>query len=109
MVWPMLNYRANPINDGITQMHKLLKSTVLGVGLLMGVTAAAYAQSVANLPPTSPATAPTATVPPVSTANITPDPGSNGKWKEEHYQATQSDNDPGRHPYTVPHFGPAPN
>jgi hypothetical protein len=90
-------------------MHSLVKSTVLGVGLLVGVTAAAYAQSVASLPPTSPATAPAAATPAVSTAKIYPDPGTNGTWKEEHHTAAQSDNDPGRHPYTAPHMGPAPN
>jgi hypothetical protein len=90
-------------------MHSLLKSTVLGLGLLAGLTATAYAQSVSTLPPTSPATASTAKTPPVSSANIVPNPGNNSQWKEEHYQAAKSDDAPGRHPYTVPHFGPAPN
>ena len=90
-------------------MHSLLKSTVLGAGLLVGVAATAYAQSVAVLPPTSPATAPAATKTPVSSAKIYPDPGSNSAWKEEHYKGAQSDNDPGQRPYTTPHFGPAPN
>jgi hypothetical protein len=90
-------------------MHSLVKSTVLSVGLLAGVTAAAYAQAVASLPPTSPATAQSAATPPLSTAKIVPDPGTNSAWKEEHHAATQSDNDPGRHPYTAPHMGPAPN
>jgi hypothetical protein len=94
---------------GESTMRSLLKSTVLGVGLLAGVAATAYAQSVANLPPASPAAAPAATTPPVSSAKIYPDPGSNGAWKEEHHKAAQSDNDPGQHPYTMPHFGPAPN
>jgi hypothetical protein len=91
-------------------MHSLLKSTVLCVGLLAGVSATAHAQSVSALPPTSPATAPTATKPPVvSSAKISPEPGGSSTWKEEHYQATDTDNDLGRHPYTVPHVGPAPN
>lgn len=91
-------------------MPNLLKSAVLGVGLLTGVVATAHAQSVAALPPTSSVPAPTVATPPaVSSAKIYPDPGSNGGWKEEHYQATDADNDPGRHPYTMPHFGPAPN
>jgi hypothetical protein len=91
-------------------MHSLLKSSVLGVGLLTGVIATAHAQSVANLPPTGPVQAPTVTAPPaVSSARISPDPGSNGGWKEEHYQATDADKNPGRHPYTMDHFGPAPN
>jgi len=91
-------------------MHSLLKLTVVGAGLLVGVAATAYAQSVAVLPPASPATAPAATTgPAVSSAKIYPDPGSNGAWKEEHYKGAQSDNAPGQHPYTMPHFGPAPN
>jgi hypothetical protein len=91
-------------------MHSLLKSTILGVGLIVGVGAAAHAQSVSALPPTNPAPVPTATTPPVvSTAKIYPNPGVNGEWKEEHHQATESDNDNGRHPYSVGHFGPPPN
>jgi hypothetical protein len=90
-------------------MHSLLKSTVLGLGLLMAVAASAYAQSVSALPPTSPETAPTAVTAPVSSAKTSPNPGNNSSWKEEHYTPTQSDNDPGRHPYTTPHFAPAPN
>jgi hypothetical protein len=78
--------------------------------LLAGVSATAHAQSVSALPPSSPATAPTATTPPVvSSAKIYPDPGGNSAWKEEHYQPTETDNDRGRHPYTTPHVGPAPN
>lgn len=87
-------------------MHNLLKSTVLGVGLLTGVIATAHAQSVSVLPPTSAATAPTATTPPVSSAKIYPNPGISTEWKVEHYKATETDNDVGRHPYTAPNFGP---
>ena len=91
-------------------MHNLLKSTVLGVGLLAGVSATAHAQSVATLPPTSPATAPTATTPPVvSSAKIYPNPGISSQWQEEHYKATESGDDVKQHPYTAPHVGPAPN
>lgn len=114
-------------------MHSLLKSTVLGVGLLAGVSATAHAQSVSTVPPTSPATAPTATTAPVvSSAKIYPNPGRNTEWIEEHHQATESakiypnpgrnsewveghsqatetDNDRGRHPYSGGHFGPPPN
>lgn len=91
-------------------MHNLLKSMVLGAGLLAGVSVAAYAQSVSTLPPTNPATAPAATTPPVgSSARIGPDPGSSGAWKVEHHDATEADDDPGRHPYSKGHFGPAPN
>jgi hypothetical protein len=90
-------------------MHRFIRSTVLGVGLLVGVSAIAHAQSVSALPPTSPETAPTATMPPVSSAKIIPSPGNNGEWKNEHYTAAPSDTDPGRHPYSTPRFGPAPN
>jgi type II secretory pathway pseudopilin PulG len=91
-------------------MRNLLKPMVLGVGLLVGVSATAYAQSVSNVPPTSPATAPTATtVPTPSTAKIYPNPGTNGSWQEEHYKATETDNDPARQPYSKSNFGPRPN
>jgi hypothetical protein len=91
-------------------MRSLLKSAVLGVGLLTGVSATVYAQSVSTVPPTSPATAPTATTAPaVSSAKIYPNPGTAGSWQEEHYKATESDNDPGRHPYSKSNFGPRPN
>jgi hypothetical protein len=43
------------------------------------------------------------------TPKIYPDPAGNGSWKEPHCQATQSDKNPGRRPYTMDHFGPAPN
>src|ERR1700739_3555808 len=94
--------RFHPSSLGRTSdMHSLLKSTILGVGLIVGVGAAAHAQSVSALPPTTPAPVPTATTPPVvSTAKIYPNPGVNGEWKEEHHQATESDNDNGRHPYS---------
>ena len=90
-------------------MHSLLKATVLGVGLLAGASAAAYAQSVSALPPTSPETAPTATMPPVSSEKISPNPGNNAAWQEQHYTAAPADDDPARHPYSAPHFAPAPN
>jgi hypothetical protein len=91
-------------------MHNLLKPMVLGVGLLVGVSATAYAQSVSNVPPTSPATAPAATTAPAaSTAKIYPNPGTNGSWQEEHYKATETDNDPARQPYSKSNFGPRPN
>jgi hypothetical protein len=91
-------------------MHSLLKSTALAVGLLGAVTATAYAQSVSALPPTSPETASTATMPPASSDKITPSPGNETATQQEHYTAVPSDNDPARHPYSAsPHFGPAPN
>ena len=90
-------------------MHRVLKSAVMGVGLLAAVTVTANAQSVSALPPTSPETAPTATMPQVSSDKITPNPGNNAALQEQHYTATPADNDPARHPYSAPHFAPAPN
>jgi hypothetical protein len=91
-------------------MRGLLKSTVMGVGLLAAVTVTANAQSVSALPPTSPETAATATMPPVSSDKITPNPGNNAAWQEQHYTAAPSNDDPATHPYSAsPHFGPAPN
>ena len=91
-------------------MRSLLKSTVMGVGLLVAVTVTANAQSVSALPPTSPETAPTATtMPPVSADKITPNPGNNAAWQEQHYTAAPSNDDPATHPYSAPHFAPAPN
>jgi hypothetical protein len=90
-------------------MRSLLKSTVMGVGLLAAVTVTANAQSVSALPPTSPETAPTATMPPVSSEKISPNPGNNAAWQEQHYTAAPADDDPARHPYSAPHFAPAPN
>jgi hypothetical protein len=90
-------------------MNSLLKSAVLGVGLLAAVAATAHAQSVSSLPPTSPETVPTATTPETSTAKIVPNPGNNGSWKEERMTAAPAADNPGSHPYTIPHFAPAPN
>ena len=91
-------------------MRGLLKSTVMGAGLLAAVTVTANAQSVSALPPTSPETASTATMPPVSSDKITPNPGNNVAWQDQHYTAAPSNDDPATHPYTAsPRFGPAPN
>jgi hypothetical protein len=91
-------------------MRGLLKSTAMGVGLLAAVTVTANAQSVSALPPTSSVTASTATMPPVSSDKITPNPGNNAAWQEQHYTAAPSNDDPTTHPYTAsPHFGPAAN
>jgi hypothetical protein len=91
-------------------MLSLLKSTALGVGLLAAVVVTANAQSVSSLPPASPETAPTATMPPVSADKITPNPGNNAAWQEQHYTAAPANDDPTTHPYSAsPHFGPAPN
>ena len=117
-------------------MSSLLKSTIMGLAFVTGIAATAYAQSVSTLPPTSPATAPTAATPPVSSSQIGPNAGNNSTWKEEHYnggkvadpystsigpqpgnqsslqgqryQPTGADNDSARHPYTS-NMGPKPN
>jgi hypothetical protein len=114
-------------------MSSLLKSAVLSLGVLAGAAAVGHAQSVTSLPPSSPATAPTAATPP-SSAKIFPNPGGSTTWQEEHaqptpgyeadkwqhpysssvspqpgsssagkdvhYEATDADKDPSRHPYT---------
>jgi hypothetical protein len=90
-------------------MQSFVKSTVLGVGLLMGVSAVAQAQSVSALPPTSPETAPATTVPLDSTAKTAASLGNTSRWKEDHYTPMPADNDPARHPYSAAHFGPAVN
>ena len=113
-------------------MSSPLKSTILGLGLLAGVAATAHAQSVSALPPTSPATASTATGPayssskiypdpggsvnfgaehsqPVASVKISPDPGGGTGWQHQPYAATAVDKDPTRQPYSTSHFGPAPN
>ena len=88
-------------------MSSLLKSAVLSLGVLAGTAALAMAQSVSSLPPSSPATAPTAVAPP-SSAKIFPNPGGNTTWQEEHtqpaigYEANRS-----QHPYS-PSIGPQP-
>lgn len=91
-------------------MSSLLKSTVLGFGLLAGVAATAHAQSVSTLPPTSPATAPTAAPAPAtsSTQQISPNPGGNSTWQEQHYRpAAGYDSDKSQHPYSTS-IGPQP-
>ena len=90
-------------------MSSLLKTTILGLGLFAGVAATAHAQSVSALPPTSPATAPTATAPAYSSAKIYPDPGGSANWQHQPYTATGGDKDPARQPYSASHFAPAPN
>jgi hypothetical protein len=90
-------------------MHSLLKSAVLGAGLLTAFAATGFAQSVSTLPPSYPATAPTATTAPVAPEKIYPNPGNSTNWTQQNYQPTQTDNDPARHPYSKPHFGPSPD
>ena len=88
-------------------MSSLLKSAVLSLGVLAGTTLVALAQSVSSLPPSSPATAPTAATPP-SSAKIFPNPGGNTTWQEEHAQpAVGYDADKAQHPYSTS-IGPQP-
>ena len=60
-------------------MPSLLKSTVLGLGLLVGVAATGYAQSVSALPPTTPS----AETQPYSATKIHPSPGGSQVWRQE--------------------------
>jgi hypothetical protein len=106
-------------NDpGDAAMSRLLKSAVLSLGVLAGTAAVALAQSVSSLPPSNPTT-PTVATPPSSTygadkwqhpysTSVGPQPGSHSSGKDEHYQATEGDNAPSRHPYTAI-LGPKPN
>jgi hypothetical protein len=108
-------------------MPSLLKSTVLGFGLLAGVAATAHAQSVSALPPTTPTSAApsysaTKIVPnpgnsmvwpqgpnqATAAGKIYPDPGSGTSWQGEHYQAAPGyESDVSQHPYSS--IGPKPN
>ena len=67
-------------------MPTLLKSTVLGLGLLVGVAASAYAQSVSALPPATPT--PTAVAPQYSATKIHPSPGGSQVWQQDPNQPT---------------------
>lgn len=89
-------------------MASLIKSTVLGLGLLAGVAATAYAQSVSSLPPAGSAV-PTAQSPVYSsTQSFYPKPGGMEVLKEQHYQppADYASN-PADHPYSTS-IGPKP-
>ena len=92
-------------------MSSLLKSTVLSLGILAGTSAVTLAQSVSALPPSGPATAPTVSTPSNSdnqaekwqhpySSSVSPQPGSSSAGKDVHYEATDADNAPSRHPYT---------
>jgi hypothetical protein len=96
-------------------MSKLVKSAVLGVGLLAGTALAAQAQSVSSIPPTT--NSPAASVPTqpyTSTQTIVPDPGGSVKITSQHYQgAKKSGPDLVDHPYSTSidsaKSGPKPN
>ena len=77
-------------------MVSLVKSTVLGFGLLAGVAATAYAQSVSALPPTTPSTE----AQPYSATKIHPNPGGSQVWRQEPNQPTASYS-----PYPLPGSG----
>jgi hypothetical protein len=67
-------------------MASLLKSTVLSVGLLAGVAAAAHAQSVSALPEDSSPAGQTARSPEFgSTQSFYPKPGGSQVIQEKHY------------------------
>ena len=89
-------------------MVSLLKSSVLSLGLLTGLAAAAAAQSVSALPP---AGGPTQTSPPpvtFPTPSVFPRPGGNATWQEEHYQPSAGyEATPAQHPYSTS-IGPKP-
>lgn len=90
-------------------MPSLLKSTVLGVGLVTGVALAAQAQSVSSLPPASQGPAQTAITQPYgSTQRLVPGPGGAQTWREDHYQPAQGyASNPAEHPYSTS-IGPKP-
>ncbi len=92
-------------------MSSMLKSALLGVGLLAGTALAAQAQSVSSLPPAGsvqviPQTA--ATAPYGSNQSYYPKPGGNAVWKDEGYHppADYATN-PADHPYSTS-IGPKP-
>ena len=89
-------------------MRSMLKSTLLGIGLLAGSTLAAQAQSVSSLPPAGGAPQTAVTQPYDSTQSFYPKPGGNAVWKDDHYQppADYSSN-PADHPYSTS-IGPKP-
>jgi hypothetical protein len=93
-------------------MPSIVKSTLLGFGLMVGATMAAQAQSVASLPPNGGGGAPTGqsavTQPYGSTQSFYPKPGGSQFFKEEHYQPP-ADYATGKavHPYSTS-IGPSP-
>lgn len=92
-------------------MSSMLKSALLGVGLLAGTALTAQAQSVSSLPPAgSTAVVPQTAVtePYGSNQSFYPKPGGNAVWKDPDYQpppdyATNSAD----HPYSTS-IGPKP-
>ena len=87
-------------------MSSLLKSTVLSLGVLAGTAAVALAQSVSALPPSSPATAPTAATPPSST-KIFPTRRQHDVARRTRQPAAGYEADKSQHPYSTS-IGPQP-
>ncbi len=91
-------------------MSKILKSALLGVGLLAGTALAAQAQSVSSLPPAggNPVPQSALTEPYGSSQSFYPKPGGNAVWKEPVYH-TPADyaTNPADHPYSTS-IGPKP-
>jgi hypothetical protein len=90
-------------------MVSLIKSTILGVGLLTGIAAAAHAQSISALPPDGGMPGQTARSPVTgSTQSFFPKPGGAEVLKEEHYQPPADwDANKAAHPYSTS-IGPSP-
>jgi hypothetical protein len=89
-------------------MASLLKSTFLGLGLLTGVSAAAFAQSVSALPPSGGVPQSAVTQPYGSTQSFYPKPGGNSVWKEDNYQPPADyESNKAAHPYSTS-IGPKP-
>ena len=90
-------------------MAKLFKSTVLSVGLLAGVAAAAHAQSVSALPQDDSAPTAQSARSPVfgSTQSFYPKPGGGQVIQEQHYppQVNRNSNTSQR-PYSTNGAGP---
>ena len=72
-------------------MRNVVKSTILGMGLLTGVAFGAYAQtdSVAALPPGAQAPTPPAAAVVPSAGYVGPKPGELGAWQEKQTQTAR--------------------
>lgn len=95
-------------------MSNMLKSAILGVGLLAGTALAAQAQSVSSVPPTTPPLASAPSQPYVSTQKISPEPGGSVNIRDEHYKpSANAPSGMADHPYSMSidgkTSGPKPN
>jgi hypothetical protein len=96
--------------SGEIGMTSFVKSALLGLGLVVGASLAAQAQSVSSLPPSS-TTAPAQTAvtqPYGSTQSYYPKPGGSETLKQQPDQAAARVTDPGYAPYSSGP-GPKPN